>query len=172
MEQLKEFKRKMEEEKRKFEEQQKEFQQIKYAEQMRLREHSKRIQEKEEEIIKMQKLNVQRKTIYEKIEKDKKEEEEKVISKKTIEDHYLLNITELKIEKMIGSGGSAKVYKGTYKEIDVAIKRLNLQSIDISKARQEFKREVNTLSKIRNPNLVLFMGVALDNTNLCIVTEY
>lgn len=162
----------MEEEKRKFEEQQKEFQQIKYAEQMRLREHSKRIQEKEDEIIKMQKLNVQRKTIYEKIEKDKKEEEEKVISKKTIEDHYLLNITELKIEKMIGSGGSAKVYKGTYKEIDVAIKRLNLQSIDISKARQEFKREVNTLSKIRNPNLVLFMGVALDNTNLCIVTEY
>jgi hypothetical protein len=172
MQQLHEFKRKMEEERQQFEEQQKEFQQIKYAEQMRLREHAKRIQDKEDEMVKMQKLNTQRRTIYEKLEKDKKDEEEKVISRKTIEDHYLLNITELKIEKLIGSGGSAKVYKGTYKEIDVAIKRLNLQSIDIGKAKQEFKREVNTLSKIRNPNLVLFMGVALDNSNLCIVTEY
>lgn len=168
-----------EEEKKSLEQQKKEFSQIQYAEQMRYREELKKLHEKEMMLSKMQKINQDRKSMYEKIEKEKKDrkdeeekEEEKKKSKKLLEDRYLLNISEIKVEKQIGSGGSARVYKGTYKEIDVAIKRLNLNSIDVEKAKQEFRREVNTLSIIRHPNLVLFMGVALDNQNLCIVTEY
>lgn len=172
MNRIKEFQRKMEEERKRFEDQQKEFQQIRFAEQMRLKEEAKKLQDRQNTLMRMQKLNQERKTMYEKLEKEKKEEEENKQSKKQLEDHYLLNIQDIKVEKQIGSGGSARVYKGTYKEIDVAIKRLNLHSIDIGKAKQEFKREVNTLSKIRHPNLVLFMGVALDNQNLCIVTEF
>ena len=168
-----------EEEKKSLEQQKKEFSQIQYAEQMRYREELKKLHDKEMMLSKMQKINQDRKSMYEKIEKEKKDrkdeeekEEEKKKSKKLLEDRYLLNISEIKVEKQIGSGGSARVYKGTYKEIDVAIKRLNLNSIDVEKAKQEFRREVNTLSIIRHPNLVLFMGVALDNQNLCIVTEY
>jgi len=38
-----------------------------------------------------------------------------------------LNPDDFKLDKIpIGSGGSAVVYKGTYKEIDVAVKRLNI----------------------------------------------
>lgn len=169
---MKEQQRQMEEERKRFEDQQKEFAQIRYAEQMRLKEEAKRLEDRQNMLMKMQKLNQDRKSMYEKLEKERKDEEEKKNPKKSLEDHYLLNIQDIKVEKQIGSGGSARVYKGTYKEIDVAIKRLNLNSIDIGKAKQEFKREVNTLSKIRHPNLVLFMGVALDNQNLCIVTEF
>lgn len=38
----------------------------------------------------------------------------------------MLKLSELKIEKQIGAGASAEVYKGTYREADVAIKKLRI----------------------------------------------
>ena len=37
---------------------------------------------------------------------------------------YMLKLTDFKFDKQIGAGASAEVYKGMYKEMDVAIKRL------------------------------------------------
>lgn len=98
--------------------------------------------------------------------------DEKKKNKKILEDHQYLDINELKIDKQIGAGGSARVYKGYYRDLDVAIKRLSLNCFDVSKIKQEFKREVNTLSKIDHPNLVQFMGVAMNQKDCCIVTEF
>ena len=163
----------IEEEKKKLEHEKREFEKIRYAQEMRMREQAKRMQDQQNMLMRAQKMNQHKKAMYEKIEREKKEEEEKRNPKKSfLEDHCLLQMDDIKINKMIGQGGSAKVYKGLYKEIDVAIKRLDLKSISIGKAKQEFKREVNTLSKIRHPNLVLFMGVAIDQSNFCIITEF
>jgi len=93
----------------------------------------------------------------------------------TLDPHFFLNPEDFKLDKNpIGSGGSAVVYRGTYKEIDVAVKRLNisLQGASLEKALTEYKREVQTLINVRHPNLVLFLGVVKDPKNLCIVTEY
>jgi len=147
---------------------QKEYAQKQYAQEMRLKEESQRIKDQQNELEKMQKLSFQKQKTIRKIE----EEEEKKSEKSSLEDHYILEMGDIKIEKQIGAGGSAKVYKGIYKEIDVAVKRLDLNSIGVGKAKLEFKREVNTLNKIRHPNLVLFIGVAFDKTNFCIVTEF
>lgn len=38
----------------------------------------------------------------------------------------MLKLSDLKIDKVIGAGASADVYSGTYKEVDVAIKKLRL----------------------------------------------
>ena len=43
---------------------------------------------------------------------------------------FNINIPDLLVEKQIGSGASATVYKGTYKEMDVAIKKLRFQQPD------------------------------------------
>ena len=37
---------------------------------------------------------------------------------------FRINLGELLFEKLIGSGASAEVYQGSYKEMDVAIKKL------------------------------------------------
>jgi hypothetical protein len=37
---------------------------------------------------------------------------------------FRINLNELLIEKIVGQGASAEVYKGSYKEMDVAIKKL------------------------------------------------
>lgn len=42
------------------------------------------------------------------------------------QDFFMIKLSDLKIEKQIGAGASAEVYKGTYKETDVAIKKLRL----------------------------------------------
>ena len=42
------------------------------------------------------------------------------------QDFFILKLSDLKIEKQIGAGASAEVYKGTYKEADVAIKKLRV----------------------------------------------
>lgn len=41
----------------------------------------------------------------------------------------MLKVEELKIEKQIGAGASAEVYKGIYKETDVAIKKLRMTNV-------------------------------------------
>lgn len=77
------------------------------------------------------------------------------------------------IEKKIGSGASAEVYKGTYREMDVAVKKLRFSpSSETPNPIKEFKREVSTLVKVRHPNLVLFAGACADRGHVMIVTEY
>ena len=74
------------------------------------------------------------------------------------QDFFILKLNDLKIEKQIGAGASAEVYKGTYKEADVAIKKLRMVPSSSDNTLKEFKREVSTLTQVRHPNLVLFMG--------------
>jgi serine/threonine protein kinase len=83
-----------------------------------------------------------------------------------------LKLSDLKIEKQIGAGASAEVYKGTYKEVDVAIKKLRITNMTTDNTLKEFKREVSTLTRVRHPNLVLFMGASADQGHVVIVTEF
>lgn len=97
----------------------------------------------------------------------------------------MLKLEDLKIDKQIGVGASAEVYKGSYKELDVAIKKLRITSVTADNTLKEFKREVSTLTRVRHPNLVLFMGAryyfntilmfyiySADKGHIVIVTEY
>lgn len=68
---------------------------------------------------------------------------------------------------MIGSGGSAQVFKGRWKSEEVAIKK-----ISGSKYIEEMAKEINALRKLRHPNLVRFIGACLQPPLLLIVTEF
>ena len=75
------------------------------------------------------------------------------------QEQFIIKLSDLLIEKKIGSGASAEVYKGTYREMDVAVKKLRFSpSSETPNPIKEFKREVSSLILLRHPFLVLFMG--------------
>ncbi|KAJ0966666.1 hypothetical protein J5N97_023583 [Dioscorea zingiberensis] len=63
----------------------------------------------------------------------------------------------------IGEGGYGPVYKGVLRNTPVAIKLLKPNG---KQSRREFENEVMSLSKVRHPNVVLFLGVCSENSAL------
>ncbi|XP_010526382.1 PREDICTED: U-box domain-containing protein 34 [Tarenaya hassleriana] len=70
-------------------------------------------------------------------------------------------------EKVIGEGGYGKVYRCTLDSTPVAVKALRL---DTPEKKQEFLKEVEVLSQLRHPHVVLLLGACPENG--CLVYEY
>lgn len=83
---------------------------------------------------------------------------------------YQINFSELKMGHSIGAGSFGEVYSGEYKGTEVAVKKLKSQQMTKRQV-QEFESESSVMVGLRNPNIVLFMGVCLEPEKLCIVTE-
>ncbi|KAG2712848.1 hypothetical protein I3760_04G145400 [Carya illinoinensis] len=76
--------------------------------------------------------------------------------------------TELFSESnVIGEGGYGKVYKCSLDHIPVAVKVLSHDAIG---KKEEFLKEVEVLSQLRHPNVVLMLGACPENASL--VYEY
>eukprot|EP01103_Thecamoeba_quadrilineata_P014223 TRINITY_DN417_c0_g1_i3.p1 TRINITY_DN417_c0_g1~~TRINITY_DN417_c0_g1_i3.p1 ORF type:complete len:233 (-),score=24.91 TRINITY_DN417_c0_g1_i3:557-1255(-) len=74
------------------------------------------------------------------------------------------------IGEMIGTGSFGQVYKGTWRSLDVAVKRLP----DVFKPDQhrDFVKEIQLLSMLRHPNIVQFLGAVTIPPNPFLVTEF
>ncbi len=84
-----------------------------------------------------------------------------------------VNMKEVKPQGILGSGASADVFKGMYRGTEVAVKRMRQIGTNDAIRIKELRQELATLSLIRHPNLVLFMGVGFTpEGNTCILTEY
>jgi serine/threonine protein kinase len=87
---------------------------------------------------------------------------------------WIINFEDLKFEEMIATGSTCNVYKGTFKNIPVAIKKL--KSVNPSakfKYMKEFKREVGLLlSMPKHPNMVFLYGFCELNNEIYLVFEY
>ncbi|GLI69747.1 hypothetical protein VaNZ11_014425 [Volvox africanus] len=82
-----------------------------------------------------------------------------------------INPDELTFKNRIGIGSYGEVYRGTWRGTEVAIKRFleqNLSQVTI----KEFRDEVMIMSKLRHPNIVLFMGAVTQSNQLAIVTQF
>ena len=71
----------------------------------------------------------------------------------------------------MGSGGYGEVFKAKWNGITVAVKEL-LDKNPSDEQIREFKQEVATLSHLRHPSIVLWMGCVLQPPNLAIVMEF
>ncbi|KAL0482922.1 hypothetical protein AKO1_014125 [Acrasis kona] len=79
---------------------------------------------------------------------------------------WVIKIEDLTFEQRISEGTFGIVFKGKYRGGNVAIKKLKLDGD------YEFEHEVEILSRLRHPNIVLFMGVCFQEDYKLIVTEY
>ncbi len=63
------------------------------------------------------------------------------------------------------------MYKGTWKGLDVAVKRFIRQNFE-EKLLLDFRAETAMLSYLRHPNIVLLIGSCVQRYNMCVVSEY
>jgi serine/threonine protein kinase len=81
-----------------------------------------------------------------------------------------IQASEVKVMEKIGGGCFGTVYRGICRGKDVAVKKLHQQTL-VDSALEEFKKEVEIMTHLRHPNIVLLMGACTEPGNLMIITE-
>ncbi|XP_042357725.1 mitogen-activated protein kinase kinase kinase 21 isoform X2 [Plectropomus leopardus] len=81
--------------------------------------------------------------------------------------------SELVLEEIIGVGGFGKVYRGTWRDQEVAVKAARQDpDEDITATASSVKQEAKLFSMLQHPNIIKLEGVCLKEPNLCLVMEY
>eukprot|EP01127_Copromyxa_protea_P019929 TRINITY_DN6566_c0_g1_i1.p1 TRINITY_DN6566_c0_g1~~TRINITY_DN6566_c0_g1_i1.p1 ORF type:complete len:780 (+),score=135.33 TRINITY_DN6566_c0_g1_i1:51-2390(+) len=86
-----------------------------------------------------------------------------------IDPSALIPREELQMKEKIGRGSFGDVYRGTWRYSEVAIKTIVVPSQELL---SEITREAQLMLKMRHPNITQLMGVAIDQEEICIVTEF
>ncbi|KAH3767572.1 serine/threonine protein kinase [Pelomyxa schiedti] len=72
---------------------------------------------------------------------------------------------------LLGKGTFACVYWAMWRATPVAVKKINTSSIS-EEAFHQFEKEVETMKRLRHPNIVLWLGCSLSGEDMLIVTEF
>jgi len=83
---------------------------------------------------------------------------------------FNIDFKDLENVKQIGGGNFGQVSYGTYFGTEVAIKQL--LDVDDKDMHKYIEREMATLRDMRHPNVVQFMGLSRNGTEVFIITEY
>lgn len=96
-----------------------------------------------------------------------------MVDKNEIKDEWKLNLAEIKLEKPVGSGRSGNTYSAWWRGTRVAAKIVDSSQQSGGLGEEllnEFHREVAVVSKLRHPNIVLFLGAAVHPPRYCLGT--
>ena len=71
-------------------------------------------------------------------------------------DVWQIDENEVTSEQLIGRGASGSVYKGSYRDITVAVKKM--VAVGLPKSLEDFETEIMFMRTVRHKNIVLFIG--------------
>ncbi|KAF1322695.1 Tkl protein kinase, partial [Globisporangium splendens] len=98
-----------------------------------------------------------------------------MVDKNEIKNEWKLDLAEIRLEKPVGSGRSGNTYSAWWRGTRVAAKVVNTADQNGGLGEEilnEFHREVAVVSKLRHPNIVLFLGAAINPPRYCLVFEF
>jgi serine/threonine protein kinase len=81
-----------------------------------------------------------------------------------------VNFKEIELGERISGGGVGIIYKGWYKNQQVALKTLFDARIS-SDLKKEYMDELLVMSKLNHSNIVKFLGASMTPPNLCFIME-
>ncbi|CAJ2642131.1 unnamed protein product [Trifolium pratense] len=91
------------------------------------------------------------------------------------EDEWSADMSQLFIGSKFASGRHSRIYRGLYKQKDVAIKLVSQPEEDEDLAsflEKQFTSEVALLLRLRHPNILTFIAACKKPPVFCIITEY
>ena len=91
-------------------------------------------------------------------------------SKPLINPHFVIPYFEINFDNIIGKGSFGTIYLGHWCEQAIAVKTLEGQLTP--EDWQQFIREVNIMSRLRNKSITQFYGACLELGRVCLVMEY
>lgn len=86
-------------------------------------------------------------------------------------EEWNIDFSELTTGTRVGIGFFGEVFRGIWNGTDVAIKVFLEQDLTTENM-EDFCNEVFILSRLRHPNVILFLGACMKPPNLSMVTEY
>ncbi|KAH0854692.1 hypothetical protein HID58_057778 [Brassica napus] len=102
----------------------------------------------------------------------------KVVESSTLQNQPLLpyqewdiDFSELTVGTRVGIGFFGEVFRGVWNGTDVAIKLFLEQDLTVENM-EDFCNEISILSRVRHPNVVLFLGACTKPPRLSMITEY
>ncbi|XP_020088664.1 serine/threonine-protein kinase EDR1-like isoform X1 [Ananas comosus] len=86
-------------------------------------------------------------------------------------EEWHIDFSELTVGTRVGIGFFGEVFRGIWNGTDVAIKVFLEQDLTAENM-EDFCNEISILSRLRHPNVILFLGACMRPPHLSLVTEY
>ena len=83
----------------------------------------------------------------------------------------LIPIEELEFKERVSEGAGGVIFRASWRGTEVAVKRIKSNQFGIEDD-ETFEHEANILMGLRHPNVVLLLGVTIDEDNKYIITEF
>ncbi|KAM7525012.1 hypothetical protein LguiA_014914 [Lonicera macranthoides] len=86
-------------------------------------------------------------------------------------EEWNIDFSELTVGSRVGIGFFGEVFRGVWNGTEVAIKVLLEQDLTVENV-EDFCNEISILSRLRHPNVILFLGACTRPPRLSMVTEF
>ncbi|XP_059086639.1 mitogen-activated protein kinase kinase kinase 9-like isoform X3 [Tigriopus californicus] len=84
-----------------------------------------------------------------------------------------IGFAELEVEEVVGVGGFGKVYRGFYRNKEVAVKAARRDAdVGLEMNKDRVLQEGRLFWLLKHENIISLLGVCLEEPNLCLVMEY